>query len=163
MVKIGGSWGPGRWDTHFLKEELTARQLGTRQFVVSEELEMMLRRFYFKWGSLLATLLFLAGTAQVARAHAILMESTPKANSTIKAPELTVELRFNDRIDGTRSRLSLIGPDGSEVTLTIAKQLKPNQLQSLATGLKAGAYTLKWNVLAIDGHITRGEIPFTVS
>lgn len=124
---------------------------------------MIYRRFYFNWISLLATLLFIAGTAQVTRAHAILMESTPKANSTVKGPELTVDLRFNDRIDGTRSRLSLVGPDGFATTLTIAKQLKPDHLQSSATGLKSGAYKLKWNVLATDGHMTRGEIPFTVS
>jgi len=30
-------------------------------------------------------------------------------------------------------------------------------------GLAAGAYRLRWQVLASDGHITRGEIPFTVT
>jgi methionine-rich copper-binding protein CopC len=29
--------------------------------------------------------------------------------------------------------------------------------------LAAGAYRLRWQVLASDGHITRGEIPFTVT
>jgi methionine-rich copper-binding protein CopC len=26
-----------------------------------------------------------------------------------------------------------------------------------------GAYVLRWQVLAVDGHITRGDVPFTVS
>jgi len=29
--------------------------------------------------------------------------------------------------------------------------------------LAAGAYSLRWQVLAIDGHITRGDVPFTVT
>ena len=28
--------------------------------------------------------------------------------------------------------------------------------------LSPGAYVLRWQVLAIDGHITRGDIPFVV-
>jgi methionine-rich copper-binding protein CopC len=28
--------------------------------------------------------------------------------------------------------------------------------------LAPGAYTLHWQVLAVDGHITRGNVPFTV-
>jgi copper resistance protein C len=124
---------------------------------------MMHRLCKRNWISVLLTLLLVAGTAQVARAHAILVESTPKANSTVQGPELAVDLRFNDRIDGARSRLSLVAPDGTETPLAIAKQSKPDHLQSSATGLKSGVYKLKWNVLATDGHMTRGEIPFTVS
>ena len=33
-------------------------------------------------------------------AHAVLMESTPKANSTVKGPDVPITLRFNSRIDG---------------------------------------------------------------
>jgi len=28
--------------------------------------------------------------------------------------------------------------------------------------LAPGAHVLRWQVLAIDGHITRGDVPFTV-
>jgi methionine-rich copper-binding protein CopC len=30
-------------------------------------------------------------------------------------------------------------------------------------GLGSGAYRLRWQVLAVEGHITRGDIPFTVA
>jgi copper resistance protein C len=26
-----------------------------------------------------------------------------------------------------------------------------------------GSYSVRWQVLAIDGHITRGDVPFTVT
>ena len=96
-------------------------------------------------------------------AHAILMESTPKLNSTMKGPNVDITLRYNVRIDGSRSRVQLQAPDGSLVTLTLATQAKPDILQTTATGLKPGAYKLKWNVLASDGHMSRGEVPFTVN
>ena len=95
-------------------------------------------------------------------AHAILMESTPKANSTVSGPDVDITLRYNVRIDGERSRVQLIGVDGNITPLTLAKQTSPDVLQCKATGLKPGAYKLKWNVLASDGHMTNGEVPFKV-
>ena len=100
---------------------------------------------------------------QSTAAHAILLEATPAANSTIHGPNVPVRLRFNSRIDGGRSKLTLVLPDGSSIPLKIAEQPSPDTLTSEATGLKAGAHRIRWQVLATDGHITRGEIPFTVA
>jgi methionine-rich copper-binding protein CopC len=91
------------------------------------------------------------------------MESKPKANASVAGPDLPIWLRFNVRVDGSRSRLHLIAPDGSEVALDPVKQPTPDTLQSHAAGLKPGAYKLRWQVLASDGHLTRGEVPFMVS
>jgi len=119
--------------------------------------------FHARWISIFATLVLILGTAQVASAHAILVDSTPKASSTVKGTELAVDLRYNVRVDGTRSKLVLVGPTGPATTLAIAKQSSPDHLQSHATGLMPGAYKIQWYVLASDGHMTHGEIPFTVS
>ncbi|TAI60323.1 copper resistance protein CopC, partial [Bradyrhizobium sp. Leo170] len=35
-------------------------------------------------------------------------------------------------------------------------------LDAEAKGLSPGAWRLRWQVLSVDGHITRGDIPFTV-
>jgi len=113
--------------------------------------------------SLLIVLLVIAATTQLCWAHAILKASTPKANSTVKGPDVAFTLRFNVRIDGGRSRLQLVGPDGASSAMTLAKQDSPDTLQSQATGLKPGAYKLQWNVLASDGHMSKGEVPFTVN
>jgi copper resistance protein C len=98
-----------------------------------------------------------------AAAHAILVESTPSLKSTVAGPDVSMKLRFNVRIDALRSRLTLIHPDGSAQALEISKQTPADTLSAEATGLAAGAYRLRWQVLASDGHITRGEIPFTVA
>ncbi len=97
-----------------------------------------------------------------AAAHAILLESNPALKSAVTGPDVPIKLRFNVRIDALRSRLTLICPDGSSQALEIGKQSPADALLAEAKGLAAGAYRLRWQVLASDGHITRGEIPFTV-
>ena len=105
----------------------------------------------------------MASATQVCWAHAILMDSSPKLNSTVRGPDFDINLRFNVRIDGGRSRVRLVAPDGTTSTLTLANQASPDTLQTHATGLKPGAYKLQWQVLASDGHMSKGEIPFMVS
>ncbi len=97
-----------------------------------------------------------------ALAHAVLLDSSPALKSSVTGPDVPLKLRFNVRIDAVRSRLTLVGPDGSTQTLEIGKQDPPNMLSAEARGLHPGDYRLRWQVLASDGHITRGEIPFTV-
>jgi copper resistance protein C len=111
---------------------------------------------------LLLLLLLVAGATQICLAHAILMESMPKINSTVQGPDLDITLRFNVRIDGSRSRILLVAKDGTSTPLTLAKQSKPDILQMHASRLKPGAYKLQWNVLAADGHMSKGDVPFTV-
>jgi methionine-rich copper-binding protein CopC len=98
-----------------------------------------------------------------AAAHAVLLESTPSLKSSVPGPNVPIKLRFNVRIDTLRSRLTLVRPDGSAQALEISKGTTADTLAAEATELAAGAYRIRWQVLASDGHITRGEIPFTVA
>src|SRR5437588_3098360 len=100
--------------------------------------------------------------ARLALAHAILVEATPAAGSTVAGPDLDVRLRFNSRIDGPRSRLTLVQPDGRTRALPLEPQKAPEVLTAKAAALAHGAYRLRWQVLAADGHITRGEVHFQV-
>jgi hypothetical protein len=47
-------------------------------------------------------------------------------------------------------------------TLVIDKQDAPDTLTTHASQLSPGNYVIQWQVLAVDGHITRGQIPFEV-
>lgn len=114
------------------------------------------------WKLSLLALFLLIGATSSLWAHAILMESTPKLDSTVKGPDFAITLRYNVRIDGGRSRVRLLAPDGTVSTLKLAGQASPDTLQTHVAGLKPGAYKLQWQVLASDGHMSRGEIPFTV-
>jgi copper resistance protein C len=113
----------------------------------------------FAW-CLCAALVF--ATARELRAHAILMETSPNSGATMNGPDVPIRLKFNVRIDGERSRITLVRPAGLAKQLTLDKQSSPDILTTTATGLIPGKYKLQWQVLAADGHISRGEIPFTV-
>jgi methionine-rich copper-binding protein CopC len=99
---------------------------------------------------------------QSLRAHAILLEATPAKNAIVSGSSLSVELRFNCRIDGKRSRLSLVLPNQALRPLVIQTQTSPDRLSARDKGFEPGSYRLRWQVLATDGHITRGEIPFVI-
>src|SRR5215472_6709844 len=110
-------------------------------------------------------LLFLAAVVWITApvlAHAVLLESSPALKSSVSGPDVPLKLRFNVRIDAARSRLTLVDPDGTQQTLEIHGETGPDTLAAEAKGLHPGTYRLRWQVLASDGHITRGEIPFTV-
>jgi copper resistance protein C len=98
----------------------------------------------------------------IAKAHAVLLESNPPLNGQVAGANVPIKLRFNVRIDAARSRITLVGPDGSSQALQIGESPKAETLTSQAAGLAPGSYKLRWQVLASDGHLTRGEIPFTV-
>ena len=95
-------------------------------------------------------------------AHAILLEATPSANGSVAGPDFDVKLRFNSRIDAARSRLTLVRPDQTLLAISIQPSQNAALLDGRITGLHSGEYKLRWQVLAADGHITRGEIPFQV-
>ncbi len=110
---------------------------------------------------LLILLVLVLVPLSAARAHAILLESTPAVNATVAGPSVTFTLRYNSRIDHQRSRLTLTLPDRSTKVLPIAETSPEDALETSAE-LAPGAYSLRWQVLAVDGHITRGDVPFTI-
>jgi len=98
----------------------------------------------------------------IARAHAIVVAAHPAMNSTVAAGELEIRLDFNSRIDQKRSRLSLQRPDGSEIAVAPAPGGPPGVLAGRAQVAGEGRWKLRWQVLSLDGHITRGEVSFSV-
>ncbi|MEA2741541.1 MAG: copper resistance protein [Acetobacteraceae bacterium] len=98
----------------------------------------------------------------LAEAHAILEESTPPAGASVKSGPLELHLRYNSRIDRGRSRLLLIRPDRTRDTIPIAPDGPPDIIDAHLR-LTPGAYVIRWQVLAVDGHITRGDVPITVT
>jgi len=98
---------------------------------------------------------------RLALAHAHLVSSSPAAGATVHGPNVTIELRYNSRVDGKHSVLLLVTPDNRTETLSPDHQSAATSLNAHAT-LRPGHYTIRWQALSTDGHLTRGEIPFTV-
>ena len=90
----------------------------------------------------------------VASAHAILTGSMPALDGTVPAGPTHMVLRFNSRIDPVRSRITY-------PTAVPAVSAGPAELAADVM-LEPGKQVLRWQVLATDGHVTRGELRFTV-
>ena len=96
-------------------------------------------------------------------AHAIVLDSVPAPGDAVPGPALEVMIQFNSRVDAARSQLVLERPDGSAAPLAILPQRSEDRLEAAVESLAPGDYTLIWQVLSVDGHITRGILPFSVT
>ena len=111
---------------------------------------------------ILVCIFLLAGCISTALAHAVLVEAVPPVRGSVAGPDVAFRLRFNSRVDASRSMLELRSPEGKVIPLSVEHQLSPDSLRAKSAHMGRGRYTLKWQVLSSDGHITRGEIPFDV-
>ena len=98
-----------------------------------------------------------------AMAHAILEQSQPAAGGHVPAGKVTLTFDYNSRVDRARSRLTLTRPDKTQAVLKIDQSGPPNVISTSTELTAPGAYVVRWQVLATDGHITRGDVPFTVT
>jgi len=96
-----------------------------------------------------------------AGAHAVVVQATPAVNAAVARGDLAIRLQFNSRIDAQRSRLTLQDPDNKPVAVTSVSS-EPNVLAGRARVESPGQWSLRWQVLSRDGHITRGDVRFTV-
>ena len=97
-----------------------------------------------------------------ARAHAIVVTAQPAMNSVVAPGEIAIRLDFNSRVDSQRSGLVLQRPDGTEAAVALARDSPPGVLAASAQVKQSGRWRLHWQVLSLDGHITRGEVDFSV-
>ncbi len=104
-----------------------------------------------------------------ALAHAVLRKSIPEVHAVIDhrldGGRFPIVLTFNSRIDAAHSSLSLYAAaTGKRIPLTLDRKTPgpANVLRGIGTPITAGHYSLHWQVVAGDGHITRGSIPFDV-
>ena len=98
-----------------------------------------------------------------AAAHAVVVASEPAVDAVLHGQLVRIQLRFNSRIDQERSRLTLIEANGRSTPVTLDPSQGPDTLSAILDRLTPGRYRLRWQVLAIDGHITHGDIPFELA
>jgi len=111
----------------------------------------------------LTTLLVLAEAAAVSP-HALLLESTPIADTTVTPPSRLV-LRFNGRLETGLSSVLLIGGPRQMRMLLLKNEAAPEQPGMLIytlPPLEPGRYRVEWRALSVDGHLTNGALKFEV-
>lgn len=101
-----------------------------------------------------------------ATAHTELVASSPAAGEQVEEPLSTIALTFGDALlpDGEHA-IGLFGPDGAEIAAAdVAEQLEGELRLDIEVGLpSAGAYTVRWVIVAADGDEQRGEFEFVAT
>jgi hypothetical protein len=110
----------------------------------------------------LALLVMPAGLSGQVEAHSILLESVPAHGAKLSASPHAALLRFNARIEPALTRVSLVEGRQRRTALEISKESVMDRIIVPLPPLAPGVYTLAYKVLAIDGHVTKGLIQFTV-
>ena len=98
-------------------------------------------------------------------AHCLLERATPAAGSTVHGSPAEVKLFFSQTLEPAFSTLRVLDANAKQVDrqdqtvdATDARALRVS-LQPLAPG----AYRVIWRVLSKDGHVTQGDLSFTVA
>jgi methionine-rich copper-binding protein CopC len=112
--------------------------------------------------AVLAGVLGLIASHRQAAAHAILEASEPADGASVHPGTVVLRLRYNSRVDRARSGLTMTRPDLTKISVPVDPEGPPDILTA-TVNLTPGAYVVRWQVLAVDGHITRGDVRFTVT
>jgi copper resistance protein C len=105
--------------------------------------------------------LVLAFGATAAYAHVTVTSRSPGQGTTVKKTLKTVKVTFSGTIrSGT---LKVYGPRGGKVSKGNGGR-DPRNIRRLTVGLKSGLkvgkYTVKWTIVAADGHAKSGSYWF---
>ena len=103
---------------------------------------------------------------RLADAHALVLESSPRADEVFRVAPARVFLRFNSRIERGLSSITVTESRGRPIPLPVAApdpRGAPNELSAPVPPLPPGHYFVRWKVLSVDGHVTQGALRFTVA
>lgn len=106
----------------------------------------------------------MAFISPLAAAHAGLKNSIPAADTTIAASPTEIVLTFNEPVEASFSKVSLINADGKEVRIAkgIVDKNDASVLRSQLPALGKGEYSVKWVGVGHDGHRRTGNFKFMV-
>lgn len=127
-------------------------------------------RFHRRIALLLAAcIVAFAGLALVpvaVAAHVALVAATPVPGSTVGQPPKALRIRFDQIPDPKFNQITLLDTSGAVIAGGPATAVAddPSVVETpVSVKLAAGLYTVAWQALAGDGHLTRGNYSFTFS
>ena|SRR5690349_2842028 len=116
-------------------------------------------------GLLIVAAIVACASPRIASAHAFPSSEKPRAGSTLRSCPSEVSISFEAPVESLFAKIQVIDEDGR-----IASEGEPrvspdhrNLSIPLKQHLPPGDYTVKWSIVAEDGHRTEGSFSFTVA
>ena len=114
--------------------------------------------------ALVVLLVAVTVVASVAGAHAKLVRSVPADRSSVADAPSRLRLWFNEPIEPAYAKVSVWGAGNRQVDAG-DQAIDPADPTTVSVGipnLAPGAYTVRYRVLSVDGHVVEGTLTFTV-
>jgi methionine-rich copper-binding protein CopC len=111
--------------------------------------------------ALLLLVVGLHGTT--ASAHAYPTESIPNNGAIVRDTPREVRIQFTEAVELTFSQITVKSAKGKVVSQGKLRQLANDTLAIDLLPLAAGNYSVEWQALSVDTHITDGVLRFTVA
>ena len=96
-------------------------------------------------------------------AHAYPAVSVPNNGATVKESPREVRIQFTEGIELAFSQITVKGPNGEVVSQGKLRKLADDTVAIDLRPLGPGNYSVEWQVLSVDTHVTDGTLRFTVS
>lgn len=102
-------------------------------------------------------------TTPPAWAHAYPAVSLPNNGATVKESPREVRIQFTEAVEMAFSAITVIGANKEVVSQGKLRKLADDTLAIDVKPLQPGNYTVEWQVLSVDTHVTDGVLRFTVA
>jgi copper transport protein len=119
----------------------------------------------FVLGALAIALASMLVTAPAARAHAVVLETTPANWQILAQAPREVSIRFSEPVDLGLTAIRLIDPQGAETALGHPVRVagKPSTVSVALPALSGqGTFTVAWRAVSADTHPVQGAFSFSV-
>jgi methionine-rich copper-binding protein CopC len=96
-----------------------------------------------------------------AEAHARLIKANPQVDSVVTVSPGTVALTFSEAVEPRFSKVEVVAADGHVVPMAKIEAEGDTLVAPIAAdALSPGPYSVRWQVLSVDGHKIQGEFKF---
>jgi methionine-rich copper-binding protein CopC len=95
-------------------------------------------------------------------AHAYPAVAVPSNGATLKEAPREVRIQFTEGVELAFSQITVKGANGEVVSQGKVRKLADDTLAIDLKPLGPGTYTVEWQVLSLDTHVTDGVFRFTV-
>ena len=119
--------------------------------------------FKFSIAANLALAVLFCARIQPAFGHAYPIIVSPADGTALKESPREIRMQFTEGVELAFSRITVKGAKGEVVGQGKLRQLADDTVAIDLKPLSAGNYTIDWQVLSVDTHITEGTLHFTFS
>jgi copper transport protein len=98
----------------------------------------------------------------VAAAHAILLQTSPADGAVLARSPREIRVTFDDAIQLGSGSAAVANADGASILSARPRVAGHSLILPLRPGLPSGAYSVRWSIVAEDGHREEGVLAFAV-